>query len=75
LPETQRLLLASYAAGMEAYLERRWAEALALFQECKNLKADDGPSRVMLGRCQMYRASPPPETWDGTFDHVSKGGG
>jgi adenylate cyclase len=75
LPEARRRMLASYAAGMEAYLERRWTEALGLFGECRTIAADDGPSRVMLARCQIYQAHPPPEEWDGTFDHVSKGGG
>ena len=64
--------LSCYAAGFEAYLQQRWQEALGFFKEALKLWPEDGPSRVMAQRCQIYQETPPPEDWDGVFEHVSK---
>ncbi|MEW6144686.1 MAG: adenylate/guanylate cyclase domain-containing protein [Thermodesulfobacteriota bacterium] len=61
-----------YAAGLEAYRERQWNEALGIFNKCLGLCPDDGPSRTMAERCQIYRKTPPPEEWDGVFEAIHK---
>jgi adenylate cyclase len=61
-----------YAAGLEAYRERRWGEALKLFEESLALLPDDGPSRTMASRCQTYQQAPPPEEWGGVFEATQK---
>jgi adenylate cyclase len=72
LPEKQREMLALYAQGLGAYRGRRWNEALELFRRCLVLWPDDGPSLLMEERCLMFRTQPPPEDWDGTFEHLTK---
>jgi len=58
--------------ALDAYLQRRWDEAMPIFGECLALCPDDVPSRVMGNRCRGLRATPPPENWDGAFEHVTK---
>jgi adenylate cyclase len=72
LPPEQEQTFSSYAAGLEAYRERRWDEALGLFTESLTLWPGDGPSRTMVDRCQIYQKAPPPEEWDGVFEATHK---
>ncbi len=61
-------LLSLYAIGLAAYRERRWDDALEDFRQCLLLRPDDRPSQLMQLRCRNYRAKPPGESWDGTFE-------
>ena len=72
LPPEQKKMLVTYAAALDAYYQRRWAEALELFMECLALWPEDGPSRIMAERCRIYRNAPPPEDWEGVFEHLTK---
>jgi len=68
VPEQQEELLELYQAGLTPYRERRWDDALKLFGKCLRINPDDGASKLMEWRCQMYRENPPSEDWDGTFE-------
>lgn len=68
LPEDRLLLLDRYAAGLVAYRQRRWDDALALFDHCLQIAPADRPSALMQSRCRTYRDKPPGEQWDGTFE-------
>jgi adenylate cyclase len=72
LPSAQDEALHLYAAGLEAYRKQGWEDALGLFTQSLALRPEDGPSRVMAERCQVYRAAPPPEDWDGVFEQLVK---
>jgi adenylate cyclase len=72
LPTEQEKACSAYAAGLEAYRQQRWVEALGLFEEALALWRGDGPSRIMAGRCQIYQKTPPPEDWDGVFEALHK---
>ena len=56
-----------YAAALAFYRERRWDAAYSLFEKCLALCPADGPSQLMMKRCLLYRAAPPPEAWNGAF--------
>ena len=73
LPPEQEKAVRVYAAGLEAYRQQRWDEALALFRQALEQCPEDGPSRVMAERCQIYLEAPPPEEWDGVFEQLVKG--
>jgi adenylate cyclase len=73
LPPDQEKALRVYAEGLEAYRKQLWDAAVGLFKQALALKLGDGPSRVMMERCQAYRDVPPPEGWDGVFLQVEKG--
>jgi len=71
-PELEKAL-AAYGQGLQAYRERGWTEALALFNEALVVKPLDGPSRAMAERCETYLRTPCPDDWDGVFDQLFKG--
>jgi adenylate cyclase len=52
-------------AGVQAYREQRWDEAMALFTEVLQMHPGDGPARLYLERCAAMRAEPPGPDWDG----------
>jgi adenylate cyclase len=72
LPDEQEKAFGFYAAGLEAYRERRWGDALETFNKSLGLWPGDGPSRTMAERCQIYQNTPPPEEWDGVFEAIHK---
>ncbi len=72
LPDEQEMALSVYAAGLEAYRQRFWADALGLFKKSLALWSQDGPSRIMAERCQIYQQAPPPEEWGGVFEATYK---
>ena len=61
--------LARFAAGLEHYRARRWAEARAALE---GLPAGDGPTEVLLARVADLEAHPPPPEWDGVFHQLVK---
>ena len=71
LPPEQEKAVSVYAAGLAAYRERRWDEALGLFRQTITLWPEDGPSRTMTERCEINKRTPPPEDWDGVFESLS----
>ncbi|HEX3034427.1 MAG TPA: adenylate/guanylate cyclase domain-containing protein [Thermodesulfobacteriota bacterium] len=72
LPSKLVKALSSYAAGLEAYRQQFWDEALGLFKESLDLWPEDGPSRTMAERCQIYQEAPPSEEWGGVFEATHK---
>ena len=72
LPKAQEEAYSAYATGLEAYRQQSWDEALELFQHSLALWPQDGPSRTMVERCQIYQQASPPEEWDGVFAHTHK---
>ena len=72
LPGAQERAFSSYAAGLEAYRQQRWDDALGLFEAALALWQGDGPARTMADRCQIYQKTPPPEEWDGVFEALHK---
>lgn len=72
LPREKEEAYASYAGAMQAYWQRRWSDATDLFGRCSSLLPADGPAAVMAERCRVYEKTPPPEEWDGVFEHLNK---
>jgi adenylate cyclase len=57
-----------FGRAFELYLQRRWDEALALFEALHREDPGDAPVRIYIDRCRKYRDAPgqiPPD-WDGT---------
>jgi adenylate cyclase len=57
----------AYEIALEHYFQRDFAAALKGFEA----QPGDGPSRVMLARCQKFLNSPPDQAWNGV--HVALG--
>jgi adenylate cyclase len=68
LPLEHEEMLSLYQMGLDAYRQRRFQEAASLFESCLRRRPDDGPARLMSGRCREYAVNPPPEDWAATFE-------
>ncbi|MBF0467303.1 MAG: adenylate/guanylate cyclase domain-containing protein [Desulfamplus sp.] len=63
-----------FAEGLEiyrnGYREELWDDAISLFRKVLEYKKDDGPSKLFIERCEMFKKSPPVEKgeeWDGVW--------
>jgi PAS domain S-box-containing protein len=72
LSDATRKLIDNYSKGLSSYKDRKWGEALKNFQIIKDDIPEDGPTEIMIERCRLYRENPPPDNWDGVFEHVTK---
>jgi adenylate cyclase len=71
-PLTEELpLLQGYAQGLALYRARSFAEARLQFESLLERFAGDGPSSLMMARCDRMLQTPPEQAWDGVFrmDH------
>lgn len=59
--------LGVYEAALLAYHERRFLEALELFNRLE-AEQQDPLAAVYVRRCDHYLDVPPPEAWDGVFE-------
>ncbi|MCX7167599.1 MAG: GAF domain-containing protein [Rhodocyclales bacterium] len=58
-------VLAAFNEGLGLYRQREWAGAEHCFGQALAANPGDGPSRIYLERCRIYRNTPPPREWDG----------
>jgi len=65
--DKKRKCLEAYLRGLALYRERKWDEAIAVFQQALEIDPEDGPSKTYIERCQDFKVLPPPEPWDGVF--------
>src|SRR5262249_38215437 len=72
LEERARALREEYTEGLLLYQTRDWRAARDHFLEGLRLAPDDGPSRVLLARCEEYLESPPPPAWNGVHILATK---
>jgi adenylate cyclase len=70
--EATRAAIDRYTESLRAYREGRFEEAAAGFREVDEALGGDGPSQVLLKRCEAYFAQPPPEAWDGVHVMTQK---
>jgi adenylate cyclase len=72
LPPRTLEVFTAYGEGLRAYRERRWTEAVALFEGILRDEPQDGPSVTMKSRAEEYARNPPPEDWDGVYTMLHK---
>jgi adenylate cyclase len=65
-------ILECYAAGLKAFRNQCWNEALGYFERTQSFQPQDTPSLVMSKRCTEYKKSPPQKDWDGVFQQTTK---
>ena len=70
--DLERQFVAHFDEGLTFYRERRWDEAIRVFEEILSDHPDDGPSLLFRARCQQYRETPPPPSWDGVYVMTTK---
>ena len=53
-----------YEAGLAAYEDRNWSEAITLFEAAATWHGGfDRPSEILIRRCRACLADPPPDDW------------
>lgn len=57
--------------ALAAYLSRQWDTALAEYETLRETALAE-TAEQFLARCHAYRQNPPPEDWDGVFEHETK---
>ena len=72
LDAAAKAFLDLFNEGMSCYRERRWREAIAVFQETGRRNPADRTSLILLKRCQDYAANPPAEDWSGVIELTEK---
>ena len=65
--ETKKRVLEFYNKGLQLYKERKFEEALGLFRQAAEADPTDGPSKLYIGRCEVFIKESPPADWDGVF--------
>jgi adenylate cyclase len=58
--------------GLQCYRQRKFDDAIKAFTEALRLNPKDYPPKMYIERCQLLKASPPPEDWDGVWVMKSK---
>ncbi|CAH2031622.1 CHASE2 domain-containing protein [Trichlorobacter ammonificans] len=66
-----REVLPRFEEALERYRSRQFETACRMFEELVTTY-NDGPSKLYVGRCTEYLASPPPADWDGVYTATSK---
>ena len=65
-------LIKFYNAGLIAYKQRRWDEAIKSFEEALKIVPGDGPSEIYLERAKKFKENPPSDDWDGVYVMTTK---
>ena len=70
VPDQNRMMVEIFERGLKSFRERDWDRAEKRFQDADKITGDDGPSRLYLRRCALYRKHPPPPEWDMVHAHT-----
>ncbi len=62
-----------YLKALELYKQRRFADAIPVFESVLKVLTHDGPSETYIERCKLFVDNPPDDNWDGVFKLTSKG--
>ena len=66
-------LVSKFESSLGLYKDRNYKDALAGFETCLEIAADDGPALTYVERCRSFMSEPPADDWDGVFTLDSKG--
>jgi adenylate cyclase len=62
----QKHLCSSFEAGLLAYRQKHWDEAIGAFERTLRIYRADGPSIFFKSRCEDLKKNPPDDNWNGT---------
>ncbi len=61
-----------FETGLADYRAGYWDEALAAFRSVLEVRPEDYPSQLYIGRCEALKEHPPEGAWDGVFTMKTK---
>ena len=72
MTDNEKQSLEIYHEGLRLYRERNWQEAIAYFQQAKQLDPTCRVSEIYEQRASLYQLNPPPADWTGVFVMTTK---
>ncbi|MCD6205214.1 MAG: CHASE2 domain-containing protein [Candidatus Marinimicrobia bacterium] len=72
LSEEKAAIRTHFTEGIKLYWQRQWDAAIAKFNDAIAVTGDDPPSRVFIGRCEVFKKNPPGDDWQGEFVMTTK---
>jgi adenylate cyclase len=70
--DNQKQSLELYRGGLKLYRARSWEEAIAYFQQAKQLDPACRVAEIYEQRAGLYQLNPPPAEWNGVFVMTTK---
>jgi hypothetical protein len=61
-----------FETGPAKYRAGLWDEAIATFRSVPEIRPEDYPARLNIGRCEALKEHPPEGAWDGVFTMTTK---
>lgn len=61
-----------FNAALEFYRNRKWDEAIEIFNSLLEHRPQDKASGLYIGRCNAFKADPPPKDWDWVYERRTK---
>ena len=65
-------IIEGFEKGLELYFKQKWDEAIKEFKKVLKLRANDGPSKVFIKRCETFKQNPPEKDWNGVWTMKTK---
>jgi adenylate cyclase len=73
IPQDRKESTQLYEEGFKKYLARDWDKSIQYLRESIKARGKkDKAALQLIERCEMYRANPPEDTWDGVFTRTHK---
>ncbi|MBN2601043.1 MAG: adenylate/guanylate cyclase domain-containing protein, partial [Candidatus Marinimicrobia bacterium] len=72
LTDEQDQIRTFFTKGIELYWNRQWNEAIEQFNQAIAVTGEDPPSKVFIGRCEIFKENPPGDSWQGEFVMTTK---
>jgi len=72
IPEIPEAIVNQFNGGVTVYKERKWDEAIQIFENIAALDPDLYAAQLYIERCNNFKKSPPPPDWDGVYVMTSK---
>ena len=72
LTKEQDQIRQHFTEGIELYWKRQWDAAIEKFNKAIAVTGDDPPSAVFIGRCEIFKETPPGDDWQGEFVMTTK---
>jgi adenylate cyclase len=62
----------TYEKGLELHWQREWDRAIEQFKKALEIDPEEGPSQVLIARCEEYGENPPGPEWEGVYTMKTK---
>jgi adenylate cyclase len=72
LPETQYTTINQFNQGISLYKERKWDDAIHVFETISTMYPNFYVAQVYIERCRDLKNNPPPAEWDGVYVMTTK---